>query len=168
MKDETGRPGVVTRILDGIAWICMVIAGTLMVLLIAIFGWLVWGRYVMNNTPTWVEQASLVMVVWITFLGAAVGVRRRSHLSIDFVREAMPMRARVTLTFAANVMMVGFGLIMAWQGWLLTSSTMARVVPMLGISEGWRAFPIAICGVLMTLYSLEHLVALIRGTESGA
>ncbi|OIQ76977.1 sialic acid TRAP transporter permease protein SiaT [mine drainage metagenome] len=168
MTDETGLLDILTRILDGIAWTCMVIAGVLMVVLIAIFGWLVWGRYVMNDTPTWVEQAALVMVVWITFLGAAVGVRRRTHLSIDFVREAMPKHVRVTLTFAANLMMVGFGIIMAWQGWNLTASTMARIVPMLGISEGWRAIPIAICGVLMTIYSLEHLVALIRGTESGA
>ena len=139
-----------------------------MVYLIAIFGWLVFGRYVLNNTPTWVEQASLVIVVWITFLGAAVGVRRRTHLSIDFLREAFPDRVRIALTYIAILMMIGFGVIMAWQGWLLTTSTMARMVPMLNISEGWRAIPISICGVLMTVYSLEHLVALIRGENSGA
>ena len=39
-----------------------------MVVLLATFGWLVFGRYVLNVTPTWVEQLALVLVGYITFL----------------------------------------------------------------------------------------------------
>ncbi len=34
---------------------------------------------------------------------------------------------------------------------------------MLGIAEGWRDLPVAICGVLMVLFSIEHLAALAAG-----
>ena len=87
--EHTAR-GPVYRVLAALAQTCLVIAGVQLVTLISIFGWLVWGRYVLNDTPTWVEQLALLLVVWITFLGAAAGVWNKSHLSIDFVREMMP------------------------------------------------------------------------------
>ena len=93
----------VYRLLDLMARICMTVAGVQMVSLIAIFGWLVFGRYVLNDTPTWVEQAALVLVVWITFLGGAAGVWNKAHLSIDFVREMMPPRFRIPLRWIAGI-----------------------------------------------------------------
>ena len=75
------------RGLDLVAQIATAVASVMIVTLIVIFGWLVYGRYILNATPTWVEQAALLMVVWITFLGAAVGVRRGTHLSVDFIRR---------------------------------------------------------------------------------
>jgi len=40
--------------LDGIAAICRLLTGVSLVTLTVIFGWLVFGRYVLNATPTWV------------------------------------------------------------------------------------------------------------------
>ncbi|MFC3119645.1 TRAP transporter small permease [Jhaorihella thermophila] len=61
------------RVLDGIADLCRVLTGVALVVLTVIFGWLVFGRYVLNATPAWVEQVSLLLVMTIAFLGAAVG-----------------------------------------------------------------------------------------------
>ncbi len=62
------QTSLLDRVLDSAAVGCLIIAGILLVLLIILFGWLVFGRYVLNDTPTWVEQASLLIVVYITFL----------------------------------------------------------------------------------------------------
>lgn len=162
--DDTGdaiRPdgwhGALTRALDGLARACMAGAGVLLVALIAIFGWLVFGRYVLNDTPTWVEQVALLIVVWVTFIGAAVGVWRGTHLSIDFVREAMPARARDSLRLTTDAGLVVFGGVMAWQGWILSASLARRVMPMIGISESWRAMPVALSGALIVLFAGARL-----------
>ncbi|ASM74610.1 MULTISPECIES: TRAP transporter small permease [Roseobacteraceae] len=160
-----GPRGPITRILDTIARICMIVAGTQMVFLIAIFGWLVFGRYVLNDTPTWVEQAALLLVVWITFLGGAVGVWTKSHLSVDFLREMMPMPIRVPLRWVAVIGVIIFGYYLAAQGFDLAEKTWRRRIPMLGIAEGWRAVPMVICGVLSVLFSLVHLADLARGID---
>ena len=39
--------------------VCLLLAGIALVVMTVIFAWLVFGRYVLNDTPTWVEQASL-------------------------------------------------------------------------------------------------------------
>jgi TRAP-type C4-dicarboxylate transport system permease small subunit len=141
------------RALDGLASLCMALAGAALVVLIAIFGWLVWGRYVMNDTPTWVEQVSLLLVVWITCLGAGVGVRRDTHLAVEFIREALPARPRRMARALADLTVMAFGLVMVWQGWALAAANLDRMIPMLGAPEAWRIAPLVVCGALMTLFA---------------
>lgn len=162
---STGTHGLIYRILDLTAKICMTIAGIQLVTLIAIFGWLVFGRYVLNDTPTWVEQAALMLVVWITFLGAAAGVWNKAHLSIEFVREMMPPFLRIPLRWIAVLGVLVFAAYLAWYGWELAEKTWKRRIPMLAIAEGWRAVPMAICGTLSVLFSLYHLAMLVRGQD---
>lgn len=152
------RPSLLTRALDLVASACMLIAGVMLVVLIVIFGWLVYGRYVLNDTPTWVEQCSIVLISWITFLGAAVGVRRGSHLNIDFLREAMPAGPRNVLRVVANLYVLIFGGFMAWQGWRLVATNLDRKIPMIHVSESWRAAPLMICGALMIVFALAAIL----------
>lgn len=167
MHDDTGelapadpRPhnGLADRILDGIAWLCMLVAGIALVVVIVAFGWLVYGRYVLNDTPTWVEQLSLLLVSYITFLGAAVGVRRNSHLSIDFVRESFPAIPRMIMRHIADLLMVIFGAFMAWEAYGLFVGNLDRMIPMIDIAEAWRALPLVICGVLIVIFSGFNIV----------
>ena len=153
-----GQPTAVAKLLDGIAWLCMLLAGIALVTVIFTFGYLVYGRYVLNNTPTWVEQLSLLLVSYITFLGAAVGVRRNSHLSIDFVREGLPYLPRVVMRYLSDLLVVVFGACMAWEGWELFATNLDRFIPMLGVAEGWRAIPMAVCGALMVIFCSFNIV----------
>ena len=168
MHDATGQvaphepaqrePNVADRILDAIAWLCMLLAGLALVAIVVTFGWLVWGRYVLNDTPTWVEQSSLLLISYITFLGAAVGVRRNSHLSIDFVREMFPPVPRKVMRYLADILVIVFGALMAWEGYGLVVTNVDRAIPMIGMSESWRAVPLAICGVLLVVFSGYNIV----------
>ncbi len=150
---------MVQRILDGLAQIAVLVASVMMVTLIAVFGWLVYGRYILNETPTWVEQAALLLVVWITFLGAAVGVRRGTHLAVDFIRDAAPMPLRHLALIFCSLALAFFGAMLAWQGYVMYERTAQRAIPLLGISEGWRAVPVVIGGAMICLFALDDLIA---------
>ena len=56
-----------------------------------------------------------------------------------------------------------FGMFLAWQGYTLAMKTWPRIIPMLGVNEGWRAVPMAICGVQVVIFSIYHLGELARG-----
>lgn len=156
-KDDVEHSGSLNRILDSVASLCILVAGILLVALIAIFGWLVFGRYVLNNTPTWVEQASLVMVVYITCLGAAAGVRHHSHLNIDFIREGFSGPLRGVMHHLSDLFILSFGGFMAFQGWTLVMTNLERAIPMIGLSESWRAAPLLICGLLIMLFAAADI-----------
>ena len=72
---------------------------------------------------------------------------------------------RLPLHWLALLGMLVFGIVLAWQGWVLAESTWARRVPMLGISEGLRAVPMAICGALTAVFTLYQGVKLATGKD---
>jgi TRAP-type C4-dicarboxylate transport system permease small subunit len=157
------------KILEWIAKLCIAIAGALLVFLIVIFGWLVFGRYVLNNTPTWVEQASILIIAYITFLGAAVGIRENSHLSIDFIRDALPDKIRKSMALLSDACLVAFGVVMAVQGYKLVMSNLHRAIPMIDMSEAWRAAPLGVGGLLIALFALSNLLRrFISNLQDGA
>lgn len=146
------------RALDALAAAATALASVMIVALIVIFGWLVYGRYILNATPTWVEQAALLMVVWITFLGAAVGVRRRTHLAVNFIRDAAPAPIRSLALLFCSLALLFFGAMLAWQGYVMFERTAQRAIPLLGISEGWRAIPVVIGGAMICVFALDELI----------
>ncbi|WP_232825122.1 MULTISPECIES: TRAP transporter small permease [Salinicola] len=155
------------KVLDALARLCLIVAGVLLVFLIFSFGWLVFGRYVLNDTPTWIEQSSLLIVVYITCLGAAAGVRFHSHLSIDFLREGAPRPLRLLMQLIADAFVIAFGSVMAWQGWLMMVNNADRPIPMLGLSESWRSAPLVACGVLLVIFTGADLIQRAMSTRKG-
>ena len=145
--------------------ICLLLAGTALVVMTAIFAWLVFGRYVLNDTPTWVEQVSLLLVMVIAFLGAAVGVQQDTHLSVVLFRTMLPAKVRTIFVFVTDVLMAGFGALMFWYGLELTQFKWNTLIPLIQWSEGLRSLPLTICGALVFLFSVGHLIRLFLGRD---
>ncbi len=162
---RTGPWGLLDRGLDGLAAICKVLTGVAMVVLTAIFGWLVFGRYVLNATPTWVEQLALLLVMLIAFIGAAVGVHEHTHLSVTTLRSLVPQRVRLVLVIVCDLLMAGFGLAMLWFGTELTLFKWDTMIPLIQLPEGLRSLPLAAGGGLILLFSIGHLLRIARGAD---
>jgi len=153
------------RLLDAASRLALVIAGTSLVILTVIFGWLVFGRYVLNATPTWVEQVSLLLILVITFLGAAIGIHENTHLGVSFFREISPPPVRRLFTFVSHLILAVFGAVMLVQSWKLMVFKWGSEIPLIHVPEGLRALPITICGGLVLAFSIGHLVLMLRGVD---
>lgn len=156
---------MVDAVLDGLSLACKLVTGVALVVLTVIFGWLVFGRYVLNETPTWVEQTAFLLVMTIAFLGAAIGVHENTHLSVAALRTAVPEAVRKMLVALTDVIMGGFGLLMAWFGTQLTIFKWGSEIPLLQLPEGLRSLPLAVAGALIFLFSAGHLARMVRGKD---
>ena len=58
-----------------------------------------------------------------------------------------------------------FGIVMAWNCGVLAESVAPYKIPTLGISEAFKYVPPAMAGVLVAMFSLEHIIAILRGVE---
>ena len=148
--------------------LCVLVGSVAMVVLVLIFAWLVFGRYVLNQTPTWVEQLALVLICWITFVGAGAGVHDDTHLGVSFIREAMPTRLRHVLRIVCEVVVAGFGLVMLIACSELVAFGWSTRIPMLGVPEGVRTLAAAIAGALIFVFGAARAVALVVGGPDGA
>ena len=145
--------------------ICLILAGTALIAMTVMFAWLVFGRYVLNDTPTWVEQVSHLLLMVIAFLGASVGVRQDTHLSVVYFRSVVPRSVRTVFVFVTDVLMASFGALMFWYGLELTQFKWGTLIPLIQLPEGLRSLPLTICGALVFLFSAGHLLRLLLGRD---
>nr|WP_236580596.1 TRAP transporter small permease [Rubrivivax sp. A210] len=132
-------------------------------MIVAIVFFQVFGRYVLNSSPTWTESLALVLVLYVTLIGAAVGVRDAGHIGMESLLVLVPdhIRNRVELLIHALVML--FGAAMIWNGGVLGMSVASYKIPNLGLPEAIRYVPLVLSGVLIISFSIEHVIALVQG-----
>lgn len=142
--------------LNALSRICTVLSSFALVLLVVIFGWLVFGRYVLNVTPTWVEQLSLLLVGYITFVGGAAGVHEQSHLGVTLFREMLGEPYTDIVAAFADFILAVFGLVMLVACIELMEFGWSTKLAMLNIPESFRTLPAAFCGGLTFLFAMSH------------
>ena len=147
------------RCLDVLAAIGTLVSALSLIVLVATFGWLVYGRYVLNDSPTWVEQLALLMMITITFMSSAAGVRERTHLAVDIVPALSGPRVKIVLRLICDLVLCGFGVLMALKSNELLQFTWNREIPLLSIPEGVRYIPVVISGVLVALFSAANVLS---------
>src|SRR5499427_4471175 len=156
---------MLTRFCAATARLCLMVAVAGLVAVVAAVLIQVFGRYVLNDTPTWAEALAMLLVLYVTMLGAAVGVRDAGHIGMESLLVLVPERVRNRLEILIYALVGTFGAVMAWNGAILGASVAPYKIPTLGISEAFSQAPLVISGALIVLFSIEHVVALIRGEE---
>ncbi|MBX2856402.1 MAG: TRAP transporter small permease [Rhodobacteraceae bacterium] len=146
-----GLLGWVARTTTALSGVCLVV-------IIVCFGWQVFGRYILNATPTWTEQLGLLLIVYISFLSAAVGVREDTHLGVSVLRDVLPPSGRMMMDTLADLVMICFGAALAFYGWSLAEFSIPTKIPLLNISEAWRIAPVVIGGAMISLFSLVRII----------
>jgi TRAP-type C4-dicarboxylate transport system permease small subunit len=144
---------------------CMRLGITGLILLIACVTWQVFGRYVLNNTPTWAETLSLVLVLYVTMFGVAVGVRDAGHIGLESLLVLASDAVRRKMEYVIHALVLVFGAVMFWQCLALAKSVWSYALPTLPISEGWRYIPACIAGVLIVMFSIEHILNMATGRD---
>jgi len=161
-----------TRVLNGYARLCAAIARLYMVLsvigvicLVAAVSFQIFGRHILNNTPTWAESLSLLLVLYVTMLGAAVAVRDAGHIGFESLADLLPAAGQRRLQIVVHLLVLLFGALMAWYCGQLAESVHHYKIPNLGLSEGWKYAPATLSGGLIVLFSIEHIIALLRNQK---
>ncbi|MEF2071591.1 TRAP transporter small permease [Consotaella aegiceratis] len=148
----------ISKILSVIATVGLWVSGAGLVLMTAFTAWQVWGRYVLNNSPSWTEPSSVVLMGWFIFLGAAIGVREGYHLGFDILLVSLPEGPRKILMTVSDILVLCFGFGMMWFGYGLVAGTWSDPMPAIGIPTGLTYLPPVIGGFLIAVFSLERIV----------
>lgn len=122
-----------------------------------IVGWQVFGRFVLNSSPSWTEQASLILMIWYVMFASAAGVYEGFHIRIALLEEKLGERARPLTRFVALVVAL-IGLALLVYGTQLCWIVRGNTVPSLGLSRAVAYIPLPISGLLMTLFAIPQIL----------
>ncbi len=152
-----------SRVLNGASTAALWIAGIGLVTMTAIVAYQVFTRYVLNASPPWTEAASIMIMSWFVFLGAAVGVRENFHMGFDVLTYVMPEGGKAWLRTISDLAVFAFAFGMAFYGGELAARYWSTRIPVLGLPTTFTYLPIVLSGVLMCLFSLERIVLRLAG-----
>jgi TRAP-type C4-dicarboxylate transport system permease small subunit len=77
-------------------------------------------RYVLNDSLAWTEEIARYLLICVTFVGAAVAVRRNSHIQVEFFYLYFGRRLGFGLSTAVDVVRVAFFAVSIWLTWKVT------------------------------------------------
>lgn len=118
-------------------------------------------RYFLIRPLYWSEEAARYLFVWISLLGAALGVHRHAHFGMDFFFKMLPPRGQRFLALLICLLMEIVVMVLLVQGLRLVQKTIDQHSPAMEISMGWAyaCLPVgaALMGVHLLVKMLHHV-----------
>src|SRR4051812_16267891 len=137
---------------------CIAVAGIAMVLMTAFIPYGVFMRYVANSAASWPEPASILMMIWFSFLGGAAAYRANAHIAVATLLNMVNEANRRRIERLGDVGMGIIGLFMLkWGTQLVRLVWDNRVAEFPEISVGASYIPIPVAGVITLLFCIERL-----------
>ncbi|HTR83599.1 MAG TPA: TRAP transporter small permease subunit [Reyranella sp.] len=153
MKFLATIPKVVVSLLLVAAIVNLLIGVFLRYVMVPITDWMDWDpvRF------TWVEEVGEMMLAWLTLLGAAIGLRERSHFTLH-VLHLSPARRRI-VDRIHHVLIAIVGAIAAWYGVKLCILNHTLTTPGLEINLAVLYASVVAGGALLVVYAVSMIVA---------
>ena len=144
-----------------------VIAICLAVMVVLVFG-NVALRYIFNSGITMSEELSRWLLVWLTFLGAIVALRRHAHLGVDTLVRMLPPKGRFICFVASYLLMLYADWLLTLGSWKQTVITFADQAPATGLSVGLFFYSSGVVfGISAAVILIHDLLRVITGRASG-
>jgi TRAP-type C4-dicarboxylate transport system permease small subunit len=99
----------IERALDAVMVLMMIVMGGSVVLQVV-------SRYVFNRPTSWSEELARYLFVWITFLGAAVVIRKRRHVDVTVLTDRLPAGAAKVVYLVSDVAVLFMLGALTWAG----------------------------------------------------
>jgi TRAP-type C4-dicarboxylate transport system permease small subunit len=108
-----------------------------------------------NIAAPWTEEMARYLLVWLIFLGAAVGCRKMQLISLEFVVKGLPRVVGVLVRHVALVLCIGLFLLMIRYGTdFVTIIGRTELSPVMQIPKTWVYWAMPVGAALMTLNTL--------------
>jgi len=145
---------MLSRIDGAFIWLNKFILGLLVLTMTLLVFANVVLRYVAGDSLSWVEELTRYMMIWSAYLGAGLALRNGSHVAVEVVQDALPVRAMQGLRFVVAIAMLIFLIVVAWYGFRYSSMTMTQSSAVLSLPLGLVYLAVPVGCVLSTVHLL--------------
>jgi len=146
------------RLLDRIADIAIYCAVAALLGLVVVQGWQVFARYVINDSPSWTEPVTLLLLATAMSLGAACGVHTNRHFGFFLLHAYMgPGLRRAVDVLVQLVVAVLGGFIAFWSADLLLDGIDIKTAGA-NLPQSINYLPLSIGGALMAIFAVNQMV----------
>ncbi len=122
---------------------------------------------VLGKSLPWSEEFTRYSAVWITFVGASLGVKRGAHVGVEALKIALPKWPRRILELFSVICMIGLALIIIVYSSQIISTqiTMGQKSPAMRIPMWWAYIGMPIGMVLAIIRCIQVGIGIFKGEK---
>jgi TRAP-type C4-dicarboxylate transport system permease small subunit len=137
-----------------VRWFCIVLASALFIIIVVA----IIARYGFGQAVSWTEEVPRYLLVWISFLAAAVGVIQRDHVGFDVLFNALPKPVRRGLAVILSALIFGFGWIVFRYGITFVQDFGSDLMETIPYTNYWYYPAMPISGFLIMVFAFKLIV----------
>lgn len=108
---------------------------------------------------TWVEEVGEMALAWLALVGAAIGIRSRSHFTLHLLTPYLSRGLQRAIDIFNHLIIAGIGCLAAWHGVTLVKLNQQLATPGLEISLGFLYASSVVGGALIVLYAISMIIS---------
>lgn len=120
------------------------------------------ARELTYNNFDWVIEANRILFVWISYLGAAYGFAKCTHIRVEFIFDKFSPRVQKYVTTLIHLLNCCFFLVMGIYGYDIMLLGSSSVFATMNVSYLWLYMPICIFAVISILFTIENIALELR------
>ncbi len=164
----TVPPTGAQRVLDLIATVAIGIAAAALLGLVVAQGWQVFARYVLNDSPSWTEPVTLLLLATAMSLGAATGVHTNRHFGFFLLHDHVRPGMRTAIDVVVQLVVATIGAVLAWWASVLLLDGLHIKAAGAALPQSINYLPLAAGGALMVLFALNRLALALLPHQAAA
>jgi TRAP-type transport system small permease protein len=119
-------------------------------------------RYLLRQPLFWSEELPRYLLIWMTFLAAALAQKHDAHINITLCLAPLSTRARQALKILTDAVILAFFWVLIYSGSLVTNITAHHRSTALQLPMGLVYAALPVGAILMSLYLLLQIAAGVR------
>ena len=127
----------------------MIVAMTLIIL------YQIFTRNVLDFTPRWSEEVALLLLIWVSFIGIAIGFRDKLHIGVGVFVGLMPKKVQNYVDLLTKVLVVAMSIVFIYYGFKFTSIMNGSLMAGTGLPQSILYGAIPVSGILTLIYGIE-------------
>ena len=120
-------------------------------------------RMLFNTGIDFAEELPRFAFIWMTFIGAIIGMHKHTHLGVDMLVAALPVLGRKICWGISQVIMTVCSLYMLYGTWLQHEIIASNASAVMQMSMLWVYGVSYLTGTAITIICLSNLVRLFLG-----
>lgn len=150
-----------------LAWPLRILVGCAFALIVGLTIAQVFFRFALDSPLIWSEELARLLLVWVTFIGAAVVAWDGTHLNVNVVFVHLPSRLKAVMRWFNLLVALTFLTILVWFSIPLVRIESMADMGALGIPFGWVRVPATVGGGLIIALILLRRFYRLRGLPAG-
>ncbi len=145
----------------------IIISGLLFGVIIVVMFLQIFSRYLLKNPLIWPEELSIMLMVWMVYIGASYTLKKNRHLTLNFIMDKVSPKISNWIYIGIDLLILVFLFYAVWGAWLLQPLMSRNTTVALRIPTNYYSMALIAGAILMILYLIYDLAVRLISLTTG-